>query len=230
VDSLWLRKENASDKEYCDLCHEIETKLDLPISFEGTYKWVVFLDSRINPCVPVLNRYYGVFRDGKLKTRGIDLRRHDTADIVRYCQREVLTLLSRASNSIEFRELVPSALEIAKRYVRLIRTGQVPAEKLLLEKRLSKSPEEYKSLSHQAIAAQQLHREGRYVHAGQNIRYIVTAGRATIRGNRSVPSELFREAVGYDAEAYVKLLITSITNIFLPLGYDASMIRETLQT
>jgi len=230
VDSLWLRKENASDKEYCDLCHEIETKLDLPISFEGTYKWVVFLDSRINPCVPVLNRYYGVFRDGKLKTRGIDLRRHDTADIVRDCQREILALLSRASNSIEFRELIPSALEIAKRYVRLIRTGRVPAEKLLLEKRLSKSPEEYKSLSHQAIAAQQLHREGRYVHAGQNIRYIVTADKATIRGNRSVPSELFREAVGYDVEAYVKLLITSITNIFLPLGYDASMIRETLQT
>jgi len=230
VDSLWLRKENASEKEYCDLCHEIETELNLPISFEGTYKWVVFLDSRINPCVPVLNRYYGVFRDGKLKTRGIDLRRHDTADIVRDCQKEILATLSHASNSIEFRALIPSALEIAKKYIRLIRTGQVPAQKLALEKRLSKSLEEYKSLSHQAIAAQQLHREGRYVHAGQNIRYIVTADKATIRGNRSVPSELFEEAVGYDAEAYVKLLITSIVNLFLPLGYDVSVIRETLQT
>jgi DNA polymerase elongation subunit (family B) len=230
VDSLWLKKENASEKDYCDLCQEIETELDLPISFEGTYKWIVFLNSRINLCVPVLNRYYGVFQDGKLKTRGIDLRRHDTSDIVRDCQREILTTLSGASNSIEFREFIPSALEIAKKYIRLIKTGQVPAEKLLLEKRLSKSPEEYKSLNHQAIAAQQLCTEGKYIHAGQNIRYIVTADRAAIQSNRAVPSELFAESIGYDAEVYVKLLSTSVVNLFLPLGYSASQLREALQT
>jgi len=229
VDSLWLRKEDTSDKEYHDLCYEIETELDLPISFEGIYKWVVFLNSRINPRVPVLNRYYGVFQDGTIKTRGIDLRRHDTPGIARDCQREILALLSRASNSTEFRELIPSALEITRKYIRLIRTGQVPVEKLVLEKRLSKSPEEYSSLSHQAIAAQQLHRKGRYIHAGQNIRYIATADRAAVQSNRAVPSELFEESIGYDAEAYVKLLITSFVNLFLPLGYDTSRTKEALQ-
>jgi len=141
VDSLWLRRENASEQEYRSLCREIETELELPISFEGIYKWIVFLNSRTNPHVPVLNRYYGVLQDGTMKVRGIDLRRHDTPEIVRDCQRETLTLLSCASNSTEFRELIPQALEITQKYIRLIRDGQVPAEKLVLEKRLSKSPE-----------------------------------------------------------------------------------------
>lgn len=229
MDSLWLRKEDASDEEYHDLCRKIEAELDLPVSFEGIYKWIVFLKSRINPRIPVLNRYYGLFQDGTIKTRGIDLRRHDTAGIVRDCQKEILTLLSGASNSTEFRELIPSALEMARKYIRLIRTGQVPVEKLVLEKRLSKSPEEYKSLSHQAIAAQQLHREGRYIHAGQNIRYIATADRAAVQSNRAVPSELFEESIGYDAETYVKLLIASFVNLFLPLGYDTSRTKEILQ-
>ncbi len=229
VDSLWLRKAKASDNEYHSLCHEIETNLDLPISFEGIYRWIVFLNSRINPNVPVLNRYYGVFRDGTMKMRGIDLRRHDTAGIIRDFQREILDILSRASNSIEVRELFPEVLDLARKYVDLIRTGKAPAEKLVLERRLSKSPEEYASLSHQAIAAQQLGKEGRYTHAGQNIRYIVTADRATIKGNRAVPSELFEEGFGYDTEAYVRLLVRSFVNLFLPLGYDTLRVMEILK-
>jgi DNA polymerase-2 len=229
VDSLWLKKEKASDSEYRDLCREIESKLDLPISFEGIYKWIVFLNSRINPHVPVLNRYYGVFQDGKMKIRGIDLRRHDTAGIIRDFQQEILDILSNASNSIEFHELIPEALEVARKYVDLIRTGKVPAEKLVLERRLSKSLGEYASLSHQAIAAQQLGREGRYIHAGQNIRYIVTADRAAVKNNRAVPSELFEEEINYDTETYVKLLVTSLVNLFLPLGYDAPRVRNILQ-
>ena len=229
VDSLWLRKAKVSDSEYHDLCREIETKLDLPISFEGIYKWIVFLNSRINPHVPVLNRYYGVLRDGTMKVRGIDLRRHDTAGIVLDFQREILDILSNASNSMEFRELIPSALDVARKYIGLIRTGKVSAEKLVLERRLSKLPEEYASLSHQAIAAQQLSREGRYIHAGQNIRYIVTADRAAIKCNRAVPSELFEKGINYDAETYVELLITSFVNLFLPLGYDAPRVTEILQ-
>lgn len=216
MDSLWLRKENASDVEYHDLCREIETELGLSISFEGIYKWIVFLNSRVDPQIPVLNRYYGVFRDGRLKVRGIDLRRHDTPGVVHDCQEEILNLLSHASNSVEFRELVPQALGIARKYIRHIRDGQVPPEKLVLEKRLSKSPEEYRNLNHQAIAAQQLQRKGRYIHAGQNIRYIVTADKTAITSNRTVPSELFEESSGYDTEAYVKLLISSVVNILLP--------------
>ena len=59
VDSMWLKKKDTTIDEYKLVCDEIEKKLGLPISFEGRYKWIVFLNSRINPKLPVLNRYYG---------------------------------------------------------------------------------------------------------------------------------------------------------------------------
>src|SRR3989475_7392453 len=70
VDSMWLKKPSATAEEYEELCSEISRELNLPISFEGIYKWVVFLNSKIDPRVPVLNRYYGIFQDGTLKVRG----------------------------------------------------------------------------------------------------------------------------------------------------------------
>ena len=228
IDSIWLKREDASEKEYGDLCYEIKTKLNVPISFEGIYKWIVFLNSGMNPRIPVLNRYYGVTREGKMKVRGIDLRRHDAAGIVRDFQKEILTLLSSASNSSEFRELLPRAIEITRNYVRLIRTGQVPQEKLVLEKRLSKSIDEYGSLSQQAIAAQKLHDMGRPIHAGQNIRYMVASSEAAIRDNRAVPYELLARTVGYDTSAYTSLLIKAFVNLFMPLGYDTRIAKEAL--
>jgi DNA polymerase elongation subunit (family B) len=228
VDSMWLRKRNATDHEYQELCEQIERRLDLPISFEGRYKWIVFLNSRINPRIPVLNRYYGVFSDGKLKVRGIDLRRHDTAEIVRKCQSDMLAVLSQANNSHEFRMLIPKALTVMKRYAMLLRAGRVPIEDLIIEKRLSKAPEEYDNQVEQAIAAVHLAEEGGSIHAGQSINYLITSSRSRISENRALPVELTNENTRYDSERYVELLLSSAMNLLLPLGYDIGSLRAIL--
>src|SRR3989441_758226 len=142
VDSMWLRKPSATAEEYEELCSEISRELNLPISFEGIYKWVVFLNSKIDPRVPVLNRYYGIFQDGTGKVRGIDLRRHDTPGIVRKCQEEMLGVFSEANNSSEFKLLIPKALNVLERYAILLRKRKVPLEDLAIEKNLSKDPDE----------------------------------------------------------------------------------------
>src|SRR2546426_5638625 len=121
VDSMWLWKPSATAEEYEELCSEISREFNLPISFEGIYKWVVFLNSKIDPRVPVLNRYYGIFQDGTVKVRGIDLRRHDTPGIVRQCQEEMLQVFSKANNSSEFKLLIPKALNVLERYAILLR-------------------------------------------------------------------------------------------------------------
>src|SRR2546425_756266 len=160
VDSMWLKKPSATAEEYEELCSEISRELNLPISFEGIYKWVVFLNSKIDPRVPVLNRYYGIFQDGTLKVRGIDLRRHDTPGIVRQCQEEMLGVFSKANNSSEFKLLIPKALNILERYAILLRKRKVPLEDLVIEKNLSKDPGEYTHKVPQAIAARHLVKEG----------------------------------------------------------------------
>jgi DNA polymerase elongation subunit (family B) len=226
VDSMWLKKPNATDAEYMEVCAQIERELGLPISFEGRYKWIVFLNSRINPKVPVLNRYYGVFEDGTLKVRGIDLRRHDTPEVIRKCQSDMLTVLSQAENSQEFKKLIPKTLSIVKSYVSALRTHKVPIEQLVVEKRLSKGTNEYTNLVPQAIAAAHLAREGQDTQAGQTVSYVITNNKSRIAGNRVLPAEFLDESTCYDSEWYVNLILSSVANLFLPFGYDAKSLRD----
>jgi DNA polymerase, archaea type len=79
VDSIWVKKDNATKKSYSKLKETIEKETEFDISFEGVYKWIAFLPSEINSHLPVLNKYFGVFEDGTIKTRGIEGRRHDTS-------------------------------------------------------------------------------------------------------------------------------------------------------
>ena len=45
--------------------------------------------------VPVLNRYFGTYRDGQVKVRGIEARRHDTPTLFSRCQLEILSVLGK---------------------------------------------------------------------------------------------------------------------------------------
>ena len=227
---MWLKKTGATPSEYEDLCLEIEAQLHFQISFEGLYSWIVFLNSHTNPRIPVLNRYYGAFQDGKLKLRGIDLRRHDMPGIVRRCQSDVLALFAHAENSCEFMALIPEALSIIKSYINTIRDGAVPIDELTIEKRLSKNPNEYQNMVPQAIAAQHLNHEGREVHAGQGLSYIMTCNKSRITQNRALPVELVGENYPVDSEWYIDLLLASTANLLLPFGYTAKTTKEYVES
>jgi DNA polymerase elongation subunit (family B) len=226
VDSMWLKKPGATTSDYEKLSAMISNELDLPLGFEGEYKWIVFLNSKINPRIPVLNRYYGVFQDGTIKIRGIDLRRHDTPEIVRQCQSSMLEVLSKAENSEQFIQLIPTTLGVLKSYVSKIRDGKVRLEELIITKGLSKNPGEYTHHVPQAVAAKLLVKEGGTVHAGQQVDYILTHDRLDISENRAVPWELVDENTVYDPDEYVKLLLSSAANLLLPFGYDLKTLQK----
>src|SRR6266699_3894752 len=222
VDSFWLHKLEATRGEFEDLCKVIREELELPISFEGVYRWIVFLSSKTDSKVGVLNRYYGIFEDGRLKVRGIDLRRHDTPDIVRQCQTEMLDILTKARDSNEFRLLIPSALKVLERFVGSLRDGTVPLEDLVIVRNLSKNPDEYTHEVPQAIAARHLVAQGVSVHAGQQVSYILTSDRT----RTALPPEVVGADTVYDSERYVDLLCSSVANLLLPLGYDGKYLRS----
>ena len=230
VDSMWLKKPGATPAEYESLCNEIEAQLHFPIAFEGIYKWIVFLNSHTNPRLPVLNRYYGALQGGKLKLRGIDLRRHDTPGIVRRCQTDLLTLFSQAENSEEFMALLPEARNVIRSYVTMIRGDAVPIEELTVEKRLSKNPDEYQNMVPQAIAAQHLKYEGREIHAGQALSYIIACNKSRIVQNRALPAELVGKDYPVDSEWYVDLLLASAANMLLPFGYTPETLRVYIES
>jgi DNA polymerase II len=138
VDSLWLKKKNASVSEYADLCAEVSEKIKVPLNLEGIYKWIVFLPSKVHPNVGVLNRYYGVMKDGKVKIRGVEAHRRDTPRFVYDAQMEMINVLASADNSRQFMEKIPEALTVVKKYRRRLLNGDVPVWDLIVTKHLSK--------------------------------------------------------------------------------------------
>jgi len=223
VDSVWLTRRNSDKSNYLDLCSAIEERLGLPVSFEGLYRWIVFLPSRINSQLPVLNRYYGVFENGTSKIRGIEYRRRDAPTIIKNCQRDVIAHLASARDRAEFLTLLPSALQLVRSHISRLERGQVNVRDLLITKQLSKNPSEYTHNVTQAIAAKQLVNEGGQIAAGQSVSYILQNGRSSV-----LTSELIDDSVPYDVEKYRQLLLEATAGLISPFGYDKSRLATLL--
>jgi len=218
VDSLYLKKDETSDRDFTELCEEITEKTGLPISYEGRYRWIVFLPSKTHFGVPVLNRFYGVFQDGKLKARGIELRRGDTPEIILRCQEEMIKELAKARSSEEFIKSIPDALNVSRKYACSILNRNVDVDDLIISKQLSKDPNRYVNNVNQAIAAKKLCGHGVEVTAGQTVKYVILDADNKRPERRVVPIQLIAEEK-YDAEAYLKLLVDAIQTMLSPFGY-----------
>jgi DNA polymerase elongation subunit (family B) len=229
VDSLWLKKEEATIQEYRDLCHEIGEEIGVPLSFEGRYKWIVFLPSKIHPRIGVLNRYYGIMENGKVKVRGLEIRRRDTPQFVCDAQKEMIEVLSSANNAKEFFEKIPDALKVVKTYRQKLLNGEIPIWNLIVTKHLSKNPKRYKQRVSQVIAAEQLMKEGAEVHAGKNIRFLFTDAKNKRHERRVIPEQLIEADTNSDVRKYLFLLYSAASNLLNFSGYTTETIYNAIR-
>jgi len=226
VDSLWVKKPRAEKEDFEDLRREIEDEIGLPISFEGIYKWIAFLPSRMHEDVPVLNRYFGVFEDDRMKLRGIELRRRDTIKLVADCQRDILETFTFAEDAEGVRNLLPEAIRILKSYVELIRDGKIPLNDLIIVNSLSKNFNEYTSNISQAAAVKLLAEEGLELMAGQSVSYVITKFKSRNPREKVRPVQLLNTSIKYDKERYVELLVRGVASILQPFGYDERQLAD----
>jgi len=176
------------------------------MAVEGIYRWIVFVPSKTSPLIGVPNRFFGVMNDGKLKIRGIEMRRHDCVPLVARMQEEILEALKQASNREEYLDLVEAhAKPILDSYVARLRDGEVSAADLVVSKRLTQYPEEYAHATHSAIAAQSLQARGIRLRTGETVEYVICDARATVPGERVRPVEL-DGPMTYDSQEYERLL------------------------
>lgn len=229
IDSLWVKKPRAKKEDFEKLCEEVRQETGLPLSFEGVYKWIAFLPSRMHGEVPVLNRYFGVFEDGSMKLRGIDLRRRDTIKLVADCQMEILELFSFAETLEGVRELIPSAMQIVSSYASLIRQGRIPVSDLIIVSRLSKNFNEYTGNLTQVAAVRQLAEEGLELMAGESVSYVITKFKSRIPNQKVRPVQLLNSSVRYDKDRYVELLIRGALAVLEPFDVDAEKLRNHIE-
>jgi len=225
VDSLWLKKTGATKEDFEKLRREIEAETKFAISFEGVYKWIVFLPSKVNAGVPVLNQYFGAYRDGRLKVRGIEARRHDTPPFFAKCQLEILELLAGAGSVEEARGRVDGCVETFLEHARTLLEHRAPIGGLVFTRNLTKKPGEYANRSLTSSVADQLAREGVELHAGEAVQYVITDYKSKSPSKRAVPFELADERTVYDAERYVELLAETCSTVLKPFRDDCSAER-----
>ncbi len=225
VDSLWLKKEEASSEEYVSLCEEISEEVGVPLDFDGVYRWLVFLPSRVHPNVPVLNRYYGVKEDGRIKVRGLEVRRRDTPKFVYDAQMEMIKALAPAGDAGAFVERIPDALNVVREYRERLLDGEVPVWNLVVTKRLSKDLGDYRQRVSQVIAGEQLVKEGFEVSAGKSVRFLFTSAENK-RYSRRVRAKELMEGTNPDVIKYLLLLYSAASNILSPFGYSPKNICD----
>ncbi|MFQ5833594.1 MAG: DNA polymerase domain-containing protein [Candidatus Thorarchaeota archaeon] len=214
VDSVWMRS-NGEPKygRVVEFCQRVSDAVDITMSPKGVYRWMVIPSSRLHPSIAPLNRYYGVYANGGIKTRGIETRRRDTCLYVGDCQMAMIKTFARARNKTEFIEKIPEAHLVCHDYIEKLYKGDVDMRDLILHTRLTREPHEYRAMSRAAIVAHQLVESGRELHAGQKVRYVLVSAESESPMRRVKAVELFDDTTRYDPEAYANLCSRAFENL-----------------
>jgi DNA polymerase-2 len=226
VDGLWVKREGMSQpSDFQPLLDEIVRRTGLPIALEGVYRWVAFLPSRGDKRVPVANRYFGVFQDGSLKTRGIETRRRDTPRFIAETQEEMLRCLAQAECASDLERYLPQVFNLLRRQLAALRNGKAPLPHLLVSQKLSRTLPEYHSPSPAARALQQLQSIQKTLKPGQCVRFIYTRGEPGVYAwdLRTPPDP---DCV--DVRRYTTLLIRAAATVLQPLGISEAALRDRL--
>jgi len=233
VDSIWVKKKEYDSstipikrgqqtEDYLELKESIQKETGFDISFEGIYKWIVFVSSKIKnrSHLPIPNRYFGVFEDGVLKVRGIEERRHDTPPLLSKCQREILEIMATGNNINEVKALMPKVRDSFDKYVLLLKENNVGLEELIFTKRLSKNSNNYQQRNTiENNALKKLNREGKSLRAGEVLQYIIIDYYQTrSKNNRAIPVEIIDKRTTYDVRRYTELLTQTCNSVTEPFG------------
>jgi DNA polymerase-2 len=226
VDSLWVKGSSGCVSPF-HLSRMISHRTGVRMDVEGRYRWIVFLPSKATG-VGALTRYYGVFEDGAVKVRGVELRQHNTPVFLKNVQQELLTVLARARTAAEFRALFPEVVAVLRRSAASLREGTVPYNDLVVTTTVSRDIVNYTVNTLPKSALLQLQDLGVQVAPGQSVRYIVTEERSQDYKRRVMLAEKSKDISYIDVQYYLRQLVKCAESLLVPFGYTKEKIEEML--
>jgi len=203
IDSIWASSTQNSE-QIEQVCNKVSEEIGIELEHEHHFDWIAFVP-RKNSSISTLNRYFGKTCSGDIITAGIELEQSSTPEIVKDCQRKMIEAIDQ--------EGPEKAIKILERYVDRVEKSQVDKEKLIIEKKITRNPEDYKSRNKSAEAAQRMKRKNIDIKAGQKVRYIV-------RDANSKPRILldFEKIDRYDNRFYIEQLYSAAESILRPFN------------
>ena len=230
TDSLFIKRADgkpAPDEQLKELCDSIGRAVGIEMSIEGVYSWVVFLSSRNDAGLPVVNRYFGRFRDGSIKYRGIAVRRGDVPPYVRESQMEWLEWMSGFASTVELRQRHTEMAALYTARDERLRAGEVDWKSLLLRRTVGKAREDYTVAGATSLSLDQLAEYGMEVQPGEKLRYLAVRTGAADPKDRYLSEERAELALGgtavpYDVLYYRRVLWEAFREVwehFSPEGW-----------
>jgi DNA polymerase elongation subunit (family B) len=213
-DSLFLHKTGATRVNYDSLADKIAENLDLPITVENHFKYLVLLPQKSEREFGAINRYYGLNYDGELVCRGIELRRRNTPPYIVSIQTEALfKLLNQKTSKEVLTKGIKEVEKVISRATRALSQRAVPIEELEIQTILRRRPSKYKSRLPHVAAAEAMNINGIFVERGSVMNYIYVDSEHSNPFRRVTPAGY---STTYDKAKYVKLLKEAEKSILLP--------------
>lgn len=216
VDSIFIRKDHLNTQEVQAFCQELEALTNIPLSFEGIFNWVVFLPSVVDPKRALPSTYYGVFDNGEIKARGIEVRQRSAPNIVKQFQRDVIDLIKDCRSQADIHQRVPEIIEYLNQVINGL--ADFDPERLMVSIRVGKT--KYKNNIPQKVIVDRLKRRGQRIVPGQFIQFI----------HQDTGPVLLDEYNGRpDRDKYAKLLVRSVFVLLQPFGYTRRSLEDCLK-
>lgn len=220
TDSIFIHKRGAANgdsgstldhTDLAELCEEIRQRTRVTMAVDGVFTWVVFLPSKADPALGVINRYFGRFTNGELKIRGIAARRKDTPDFLRNVQLALLEIMRAADSVRELKALHADVHAAYQRFDAQIVAREVHYKDLLIRRKVTRGLADYKSQSIAAVTALRQIQEltGGEIQAGDRVRYLAVAHKHRNPAKRYLSEEVADQlstAPEYDVDYYRRLV------------------------
>ncbi|MBS3790021.1 MAG: hypothetical protein KGY66_03800 [Candidatus Thermoplasmatota archaeon] len=219
VDSLWL---TGDHEKLGSLQDKVKEKTKLTLEREGTYDWIVFLESKKDN-IGALNHYYGVL-EGKLDVKGLHAKRSDTPDYFKETQMEILKELKDIRTEDDIDEKIRNVLDIVRERIISLKNRDVDPRKLCFNRTASQKAADYDSITEVKSALMQYKEMGLSRSPGQSVEYIVTDSNSNDVREKVKVKE--KEPQFYDTVYYEDYLYRVVEEVLNPFRYDRKKIKR----
>lgn len=206
TDSLWIVREDENALPVNELCKKITEETGIIMHHEGTYEWIVFAWSKTHPGISAINKYFGKFSDGRIKVRGLMLRKMDTPAFIKTAQKKMLEKLAELGITEKGKQAV---LSIFEEYRDALHQGKIPLAELVIYRRVSKPVEKYKVETDLSVVLNLMNEKGIEISPGETVGYILSEGQY-----RAVPVGF--SPVQIDFDRYEELLKRALEEVLTP--------------
>ncbi|KAJ2669734.1 DNA-directed DNA polymerase alpha catalytic subunit pol1 [Coemansia sp. RSA 1085] len=245
TDSIMIATKADSLKKVYEMGAQFKRRVNeryrlLELDIDGVYKRLLLLKKKKYAALQVVSAETG---ETRLETKGLDLVRRDwcelSHDVSDYVLKQLFAEPSEATDDES--AVIANIHEHLKKVGLAVRSGQVPREKFIIHKGLTKPPESYtdaKSQPHVQVALR-LRAQGKAVRSGESIPYVVCKVEGDSYAERARHPD---EAAEPDYEWYLNqqvlppcarllepLSATDMSSLAQCLGLDATKYRAVSQ-